>query len=111
MRIIYTPLNVPPPVPSAIAAGIVAAPGSQATATVLTAQVNIVSTVAANTGVVLSILTTGRQEVFNAGAQLLTLYPTLGTLFQGQGVNVPVTLPVGGHATFTFDGTLTWYIS
>ena len=111
MKVTITQLNVPPPIPAAVVAGIVAMPGGQANATPLTGRVNIVSTIAPNTGVKLSILLTHQQTVMARGGRPLTIYPIEGTAIEGNGVNVPVTIADLGTATFTFDGLLTWLIS
>ena len=111
MRVTITQLDVPPPIPAAVVAGIVAAPGGQANATLLTGRANIVSTIAPNTAVKLQILLTRQMTVFAAGGRLLTVYPIEGTAFQGSGINVPSMIADGGNATFTFDGVQTWYIS
>src|SRR6185437_463301 len=111
MRVCLTQLDVPPPIPAAVATGIVAQPGGQSGATPLTARINIVTTIAPNTAVLLQIIGGNRQEVFAAGGAQLTVYPPLGTLIKGNGLNVPVTIADGDHATFTFDGNQTWFVS
>lgn len=111
MRVIITQLDIPPPVPAAVAAGIVAQPGGITGAKALSARINIVSVVAAGTGVKLTLLGGQRQEVFNRSGFSLTVYPAGGTAIEGNGVNVPVTIANSGAATFTFDGVQTWLVS
>jgi hypothetical protein len=73
---------------------IVSAAGTtQGTATVLTSQLNIVTTVAAGTGVVAPA---GYAKTINAGANAMLMYPPSGAQFDAVGTNSPVSVGVGG---------------
>lgn len=109
MRIIVTQLDAPPPIPAAVATGIVAQPGGQAGATLLTAQRNIVTTVSVNCGVTLQAILGSYQWIFNAGTNLLLAFPPSGTLILGNATGVAVGIPPGGSSGFTFDNVSTWY--
>jgi len=76
------------------ATGITAAGTTQATATVLTAQDNEVTTVASGTGVSLSPFLSAGEEltVFNVGANPLKVYPFLGTQINALPVNTAMLL-------------------
>jgi hypothetical protein len=111
MRVFITQLDTPPPVPAAVATGISAQPGGQAAATALTAKCNIVTNVAAGTGVQLTVLVGQRQRVWNAGGNTLLVFPPLNTAFLGSGTNVAVTLASLATNEWTFDGVSTWYVS
>lgn len=110
MRVIVTQLDVPPPIPAPVVGAIVASPGGQANATALRARDNIVTTASAGWGVVLQVLQPGLQRVFNRSGVALTVYPSLGTQIEGNGLNVPVTIANGGDAEFVFDTVQTWVV-
>lgn len=93
--------------------GISAAGSDQAGATVISSNYNIVTTVAANTGVRLS--GGGPQTVENAGANALKVYPPSGstiTLVSGAlALNAAYTLQSGITVTFVKTGATDWYVA
>lgn len=74
-----------------------AAGTSQATATALTAQINIVTTVSAGQGVVLA---DRDAVVMNRGTVDLLVYPPTGAQIEAYGTNAAVALPVNGAGNF-----------
>lgn len=76
-----------------VPASVSAAGTTQGTATVLTSMFNVVTTVAAGTGV---MAPTGYSKTLNAGANAVLMYPLSGAQFDGVGTNLPVSVPVGG---------------
>lgn len=89
------------------ATGIAATGTTQGTATALTAADNFVSTVAAGAGVILSASTTGgdEQSVYNAGANVLKVYPPSGAAINQLAANAPVLLGVHTACAFKFYST------
>lgn len=85
--------NVAPSRSTAISA----AGTSQATATALTAQINIVTTVSAGQGVVLA---DRDATVMNRGTVDLLVYPPTGAQIEAYGTNAAVALPVNGAGNF-----------
>ena len=91
------------------ATGAISAAGSnQASATTLTAWINVLATVGAGTGVQLF---TGSlpmiQRVVNNGLNSGFVYPPVGGQINGAGTAVGATVVVGGVVDFsTVDGTL-----
>lgn len=82
-------------------AGVTAAGQNQAAATVLPAIYNIVTAVSSGQGV---ILTTGiRTVVMNRGANILKIYPPVGSQLESLGTNNPFSLQPGADATIVFD--------
>ena len=86
-----------------------AAGTTQATATPVTSGLTQFSTVAANSG---AILTCGSvreapqiQDIYNDGANPLTVYPPVGMQIDGNAVNAGVTLTNGNRCRFTFFPT------
>ena len=91
---------------------ITAAGVSQGTATVLTTDLNIVTTVPAGTGVVLPAGLPGRQvTIANEGANPLLVYPALGAAIDGLAVNAPITVPVGQVYMTDAISATQWYSS
>lgn len=80
-----------------IAGTVTAAGTDQGTATVLASQVNIVTTVAAGTGVKLPSF---NATVMNRGANNLRIYPPSGMQIESYGNNNPVQIPPNGSADF-----------
>lgn len=76
-----------------VPAAVSAAGTTQGTATVLTSQFNVVTTVAAGTGVV---ATSGYTKIWNAGANALLVYPIGSAQLDTDGTNVAVSVAVGG---------------
>lgn len=112
MKLIITPLNSPIPPQSEVAAGLSAQPGGQAGALGLTMRVNIITNVAANTGVRLAIVNNRyRQEVINRGGATVSVFPPTGHNFTGVATNVAIPLENGQEAAFTYRGGVTWDVS
>lgn len=113
MTVIISQCDVPLPRPSLTQTNIVATGGGQTAATPLPALRNIVTNVAAGSGVILQLLPVGEMKVFNTcGTGVpLAVFPPVGMKIFGNGTNVPVTIADGGNATFTWDGSLTWLVS
>lgn len=103
--------GIPPAVITAIkgttATGISAAGTTVADGTALTADHNVVSTVAADSGVVLP---TGNQgdviEVLNTGANPLNVYAPSGGSINGHTADVPAVLPIKTVARFRYTSTV-----
>ena len=78
-----------------VATGITAAGTVQGDATALTSHVNVVSTVAANTGVILysTAVPVDSQVIFNGGANPLNVYPPSGSKINNLPANGAVILP------------------
>lgn len=77
-----------------VTTGISAAGTTQGTATALTSHVNVVSTVAANSGVILysSPVPVDTQLIFNGGANPLNVYPPTGFKINNLATNAAVIL-------------------
>lgn len=88
--------------------GLVAAGTTQGTALAITAAYNNVSTVAANTGVILpSPGATGvRLVVWNHGANTLNIYPAVGHSINALANNAPLTVAAGAKAALIYWGGL-----
>ena len=91
------------------AASVSAAGTTQGTATALTASVNVVTTVAANAGVILPAGATQPVRVLNRGANALKVYPQTGAQIEAAGVNAAVIVPVGAGVTFLPVSSSQWY--
>lgn len=91
---------------------------NQATSTVLTAQINIVTSVASGTGIQLPLYNSGGGAipvgtpitVYNRGANILTAYPPSGYEIETLGSNNPVTVAINGNATFTLINLSKWVV-
>lgn len=90
---------------------IVASGATQGTATALTTSYNVVSTVAASTGVRLPIPSqTGLIiVVVNRGANALNVYPDVGAQIDLLGVNVAAIIPAGFTATYQAASLTQYY--
>lgn len=88
-----------------------AAGTNQATATALTSMYNIVTTVAASTGVRLPVpVQSGLTcSIVNRGANLLNIYPASGGAIDALGTNAPFTLVANGTLVFRSSSTTQWY--
>lgn len=89
-----------------------AAGSTQGTATALTTDYNVVTTVAASAGVVLPTAAApfGREiTVVNRGANALTVYPATGAQIDGAAANAAVIVPVNGEASFVSSSATQWY--
>lgn len=85
--------------------GITATGATQATARLLTEDINRIDTVGANTGVRLQPYVENlRRTILNNGISDLNVYPALGQNFLGSAVNVPVVLASGSSLeAFCFE--------
>jgi len=100
--------------PSVTAAGV-----SQGTATLLVSQINDVTTVSSGTGVILPTLNLDSQpisvgtsiQVFNRGANLLSVYPPVGSQIESLSTNSPSGISANGVATFTLITLTKWLVS
>jgi len=79
----------------------------------LTADVNVITTAAANpSGVTLPTATAGRWvKVINRGANPINIYPATGGFIDGLAVNTSIQLPVNGEFMFFAVSTTQWYSS
>jgi len=99
--------------------GLSGAGTTQGTATPLTANINIATTVGSGTGFILPITTpTGNLiqpgteiKLFNRGANTASLYPPTGGQIETLGTNNPSGVATGGNAIATFAGSNQWWIS
>ena len=91
--------------------GITAAGATQGTATAITTSNNVVSTVAAGTGVVLPTPAKAgfRLTVENRGANTLSVYPASGGTIDGAAANAAVSIPAGAAATYLAASTTQWF--
>lgn len=95
-----------------VSAAVSAAGSTQGTATALTSDENVVTTVASNTGVVLPASTAGIViTVVNKGANPLNVYPPVSSAIDAAGTNTAVVIPVGGFVTFDCVSGTQWYSS
>jgi len=89
--------------------GINAAGATQGTATLLTAEHNEVTVVAAATGVIMANVIGMPQTIVNRGANTLSVYPPVGAQIDALGVNVPATIASNASATYTLYGSTQAY--
>lgn len=81
--------------------GIAASGTTQGTAATMTSVMNVITTVASGSGV---ILTAGvRTMILNRGANPLLIYPPVGGQLEALGTNAAFTLQPGADATILFD--------
>ena len=91
-------------------ASVSAAGTTQVTATALTTDYNVVTTVGASSGVVLPTATVGRRIiVVNKGANALAIYPASGAAIDALAANTAISLAVGGVLEFNASSTTQWY--
>lgn len=87
-----------------------AAGSNQGTATALTTDYNVVTTVDASQGVVLPTGTAGREvTIVNRGANALLVYPASGGSIDGAAANAAVTVPVNAEISFFASTSSQWY--
>lgn len=97
---------------NSVAAAVSAAGTTQATATALTADYNVVTTVGAGSGVVLPATVAGLAiEVINKGASALLVYPPVSSAFDGLATNAAISLPVGMAIKLEAVTASLWYSS
>lgn len=102
-----------------IATGLSGAGSTQATATPLTASINIANTVASGTGFILPVTTPSGNPIkagteiklFNRGTHTASLYPPSGGQIEALGTNNPSGIAVNGNAIATYAGSAQWWIS
>ena len=105
-----TALAVSGNVARSVATGITAAGSSQGTATAITKDVNVVSTVAASTGVIMPTAVAGYELiVINTGANALAVYPATGGAIDANGTNAAFSLAVGARIMFIAVSATQWY--
>jgi hypothetical protein len=105
-------------VANSVVSGIVATGTTQSTAFNLAAQINIVTNVAANTGVVLpTYMKSGANliagtvvRIVNRGANTLNVYPNAGTTIEALGINNPAAVAPNGSAEYIYVGSSQWYV-
>lgn len=86
---------------------ITAAGTTQATAAVLTTDLNYVATAAAGSGVILPIGEIGKTvTVFNNGANALLVYPPVGGAIGQFAVNIPVTVYPSNSLQVTYSSSI-----
>ncbi len=92
-------------------ASVAAAGTTQVTATVLTAQYNVVSTSASNVGVELPVPAyAGLEiEIVNLGSLALNIYPNTGGYIDAAAQNAAIVVPAGGTWTGKAATTTQWY--
>ena len=87
-----------------------AAGSTQAGATALTVDYNVVTTVAASTGVKLPTGTAGRRIVIvNKGANILKIYPVTSSYIDGELINAAISLGVNGSIELMASSSTQWY--
>ena len=99
-------------------ADVTATGSTQATAAVLTAQINVVTSVSSGTGVQLQLfngmggaIPLGTPiTIYNRGANLLTVYPPSGQEIESLGSNNPVSIAVNGDGTYTQVTASQWLV-
>lgn len=104
---------------TSLATGLTGTGSTQGTATPLTANFNIATTVAASTGFILPLLTPSLNpihigtsiEFLNRGANIASIYPPSGAEIEALGTNNPSGVAPHGSAKFTFAGSAQWWIS
>ena len=109
----FTYLSVVDFLNTSTATGIVAAGTSQATATAITAQINVISSVSAGTGIILPTVSTGTPvTVFHraTGGHTLSVYPPVGQQIEGLGTNAPSGMIQNGSNDFVYVGGNTWRV-
>jgi hypothetical protein len=93
-----------------VGTGISAAGSTQATATVLTKEVNIVTTVAAGSGVELPTAVAGMiVTVRNSGANALLVYPDTGAAINSLATNAGFSQVANATLQFMAASTTQWY--
>lgn len=89
-------------------ASLSAAGGGQAGAARLDNTYTDVTTVASGAGVRLNYAVGERQEVWNSGANPLSVYPPTGAQIGTAAANAPVTVAAGAHAAFVAISATQW---
>ena len=93
----------------AIAPAVSAAGTTQGTATTIGAGINLITTVAANSGVILpSCEKADYVEIYNAGANTLTVYPDSGSQINGVAANTGISLAINTFCGFRRMTSTRW---
>jgi hypothetical protein len=93
-------------------AGVTATGAAQATAYAIYRYKTMFTTVAVGTGGRLPTIVAGdSRRVLNRGANPLLIYPGSGASIESLAANAPMTIPVGGGATFDVENSTLWYAS
>lgn len=92
-------------------AAVSAAGSNQGTATALTASYNVVTTVAASSGVILPVPTLNGWAitVVNKGANPLAVYPNSGGAIDGAATNVAITVPINAYVRIENSSATQWF--
>jgi len=94
-----------------VANSLTAAGSTQATALLLGADINNVTTVAASTGVIAPAMNPGDDIIVrNGGANALLLYPPVGASINGLGVNAGYSIATATPLCFMYCVTPTLYL-
>jgi hypothetical protein len=87
-----------------------AAGTTQGTATALTVDYNVITTVAASSGVVLPTATAGRRIVIvNKGANTLSIYPATGAAIDALAANAATQVAANGSIEIMASSATQWY--
>jgi hypothetical protein len=90
--------------------GISAAGTTQGTATLLTSEINVVSTVPANSGVKLPVTTGGmRLTIVNSSATAVNVYPNTSASINSGSANAAYTLDAGSRLDYVSVSATKWY--
>jgi hypothetical protein len=94
-----------------VSTGLTATGSTQATALALPASINAISTAAASTGVILpSNATSGDEiEVYNGGANAVTVYPPVGGTINNLSANTGLSLATLKSGKYKALTALAWY--
>ena len=93
-----------------VAASVTAAGSNQGTATAITTDFVVCTSVASNTGVILPAAALGRQIIIvNKGSNTLNIYPGSGDAINALGANTAITLAVDGEMMFIGVSASQWY--
>lgn len=94
----------------ATATGLAAAGTNQGTALSITKDINVISTVASGTGVVLPATSGGlRITIINTGANSLNVYPASSAQINALGSNIAYSLATGARLDFLSVSSTQWY--
>lgn len=93
-----------------VATGIAASGSTQATATAIAKEMNLVTTVTSGTGVLLPPAVAGMAiTIINTSANSLLVYPHVGGNINGAAANTAFTQPSGATLQFVTPNTTDWY--
>lgn len=95
-----------------VSASVTAAGSNQGTATAVTTDFVVCTSVAANTGIILPAAASGRQiVVVNKGSNALSIYPGSGDAIDALAANAAISLAVDGVMILTGVSASLWYSS